>query len=260
MHEPINDTWVTVGSGGGKIVLSFRGTKSRANVLTDLRAWGTQFVVHPDGGNTNTPWSTTKKRKKEKKKLSGADDNATDEVITDIEQGAREGIANAPTINVPDCCTDHDNDTRNAINNTHDSDTTASTTKHVSKNTKQSLLVLIRKSQYNNTKKMHDEMKRKTNAMSEGIYDGLKAAKSLLGHKVKVHAGFYKAWTTSNFNRQVVELVGKLLAENAVREEPPHIYITGHSVCLLFYSTFELSSFFLPLFSSLCIFFCIYSS
>lgn len=45
--EAKTDTYAIMGWGNKTLVLSFRGTASNANVLTDLKAWSTRYPPHP---------------------------------------------------------------------------------------------------------------------------------------------------------------------------------------------------------------------
>jgi len=45
--EPTTDTWAVIGWGAGKVVLSFRGTVSNKNLMTDLKAWSCSYTPHP---------------------------------------------------------------------------------------------------------------------------------------------------------------------------------------------------------------------
>jgi hypothetical protein len=46
-YEPKMDTYCMMGSGNNTLVISFRGTASGANILTDLKAWSTSYPPHP---------------------------------------------------------------------------------------------------------------------------------------------------------------------------------------------------------------------
>lgn len=46
-YEEKTDTYAIMGSGNDTVVISFRGTASNANIMTDLKAWSVRYEPHP---------------------------------------------------------------------------------------------------------------------------------------------------------------------------------------------------------------------
>lgn len=46
-YEESTDTYAIMGSGNDTVVVSFRGTASNANIMTDLKAWSVRYEPHP---------------------------------------------------------------------------------------------------------------------------------------------------------------------------------------------------------------------
>lgn len=46
-HEKTTDSLAIMGTGNDTCVISFRGTASSVNIMTDLKAWSTSYAPHP---------------------------------------------------------------------------------------------------------------------------------------------------------------------------------------------------------------------